>query len=393
MKRTRRIAALTLLAATAACSRCPPPDPSAEERLSADERRRRYEDAVAAPADERKFEAYLRSLPTLDGAFVTEGDLLATREEVRATLVAAGAARERPTAPVGPTPEPLQPSGFTPVRAPVAPPAPGARAAAARPHVARPPRAEPEAGIRFAPRLLSRRIDLAEAFRARGLQLPPDGAGTDAGGKRTMRLVVEVSGGAIVYWGNSEQRTFVARIDAKSFEDSGRSPTELAEALKRAGAGWQALCPGCRLQFETEGSGDPHAVTYAVRYWPKDVNGALAIAFLPRAAAAKRVLWILPPFYRAGGDSPGEERVKVLKHELGHVLGYLHEQVGTASVCAERGPAEWMRVVDRPDPGSVMYYFCGAGDRRVNDFSPLDCIQHNLVYGPEGASPACPPAP
>ena len=53
--------------------------------------------------------------------------------------------------------------------------------------------------------------------------------------------------------------------------------------------------------------------------------------------------------------------VGVLRHELGHVLGFRHEHIrsGAPAVCPGESVAATVNLTDY-DPQSVMHYFCGG---------------------------------
>lgn len=104
----------------------------------------------------------------------------------------------------------------------------------------------------------------------------------------------------------------------------------------------------------------------------------IAAAFFPDDPPARRVVLIDPSFYRAGGfDNAG-----VLRHELGHVLGFRHEHIRSGAPPGCPGEPLYDTIdLTQYDPKSVMHYFCGGGGTRALAITDLDRNGSQRLYG------------
>ncbi len=120
---------------------------------------------------------------------------------------------------------------------------------------------------------------------------------------------------------------------------------------------------------------------------PTSTTSYLARAFFPGYSRSQRNILVSTTAF-----SSRTPLVGVIRHELGHVLGFLHEHIRRPSTpCPEGGS---YRGVTAYDPGSVMHYpQCGGTNFRL-DLSPLDVTGAAAVYGdPVSATPEPPPPP
>jgi hypothetical protein len=105
----------------------------------------------------------------------------------------------------------------------------------------------------------------------------------------------------------------------------------------------------------------------------------IAVAFLPYHPPSRRTIFIGPSFF---SPNLGLNQVGVLRHELGHVLGFRHEHIrsGAPPVCPDE-PLDHIIDLTKYDPRSVMHYFCGnVGSSET--ITELDRQGARLVYGP-----------
>jgi hypothetical protein len=104
----------------------------------------------------------------------------------------------------------------------------------------------------------------------------------------------------------------------------------------------------------------------------------IAAAFFPNDPINRRRVLIDPSYFTTTFNQVG-----VLRHELGHVLGFRHEHIrsGAPAACPDEDPG---RVIDltQYDPRSVMHYFCGGVGSRELAISDLDREGSQRVYGP-----------
>jgi hypothetical protein len=182
--------------------------------------------------------------------------------------------------------------------------------------------------------------------------------------------------GALDYW-DAGQRTLTYAIDRNSFKDPQR--VALVEThIKQAVADWEAACTpeqNCDLKFVLRH--DPKPTHHNNTFIVKQVNAQglfIAAAFFPSYPSAKRFVSIDPSFFTTHYDKTG-----VLRHELGHVIGYRHEQIRNIPGCKQEG-VQWVPITPY-DPHSVMHYMCGGGGTLSLQLTDLDKRGHVKAYG------------
>lgn len=172
-------------------------------------------------------------------------------------------------------------------------------------------------------------------------------------------------------------RTLIYSIDRNSFSDM-KQASIVETHIKQATEAWESACTvqqKCDITFEFREDPKPshqHA-TFIVR----NVNsqGAfIAASFFPSYPSDRRVLNIDPTFFTTSYDKTG-----VLRHELGHVLGYRHEHIRDILGCRLEG-TQWLPITPY-DPHSVMHYLCGGGGTLSLALTDLDKQGHVLAYG------------
>lgn len=151
-------------------------------------------------------------------------------------------------------------------------------------------------------------------------------------------------------------------------------------SMQQAAWAWESTCG---VQFEHKAALDesptnsPEGVLFTVR--ELNTNGRfIAVAFFPNEPASRRQVFIDPTFYTTSFDKVG-----VLRHELGHVLGFRHEHIrsGAPPACDDEDTGDTIELT-RYDPRSVMHYFCGGVGTRELSISELDRVASRSVYGP-----------
>ena len=118
---------------------------------------------------------------------------------------------------------------------------------------------------------------------------------------------------------------------------------------------------------------------FAVRYITNtgSSGGLIASAFFPSDPVSRRRLLITPNFFSTTFDQQG-----VLRHELGHVLGFRHEHISKEAPHACQGEStSHTQVLTEYDSDSVMHYLCGGlGDPQLS-ITESDRIGARLMYG------------
>lgn len=172
-----------------------------------------------------------------------------------------------------------------------------------------------------------------------------------------------------------------------SFPD--RASYELArDNLLAAAADWQHSC-GVRFVHLPQHDKHPDPtveltqldprLVFAVRY--VDAQGAfIASAFFPTSPPPRRRVLIDPSYFAADLEF---DRVGVLRHELGHVLGFRHEHIrsGAPPECPQESPGQTIDLT-LYDPHSVMHYFCGGVGSRDLAITAVDREGAQKLYGP-----------
>lgn len=218
--------------------------------------------------------------------------------------------------------------------------------------------------------------EVRDYYRARKAQASHASNALPAGSE----LAVNMLGDHEDYWKEVEQRRLTYAIDSKSF---GRSKEGVAQyervkkALKTAAADWEAACEECGLKFEHLAQHDTtpshRHVTFIVRRWNSG-GRFLAAAFYPHDPPERRYVDIDPTFFTTPHPPEG-----VMRHELGHVLGYRHEQVQGVTGCYPED-GTWKPLTDY-EPRSVMHYLCGDGGTRTLQLTDADRTGHRKLYG------------
>ena len=100
---------------------------------------------------------------------------------------------------------------------------------------------------------------------------------------------------------------------------------------------------------------------------------------LPEVEVTRRRLLVFPEYWK----SP-YHKVGVLRHELGHILGFRHEHIrsGAPPSCPD-DEAAWGAVpITEYDPRSVMHYFCGGKGSHELEITDVDRAGAVAWYGP-----------
>lgn len=174
-------------------------------------------------------------------------------------------------------------------------------------------------------------------------------------------------------------------IDRASFGGDTPEYARVAENFRRAAEGWdghdgwEQLCPTCGIDFQHVAEADAapsfdHVLLIVKGF---DSQGKFtAAAPFPSTPPFERYLYVDPSYFQTEYDPIG-----VFRHELGHVLGYRHEQLDELSGCYQIEDNEWDSLSPY-DPDSVMHYFCGGHGTHSLGFSPTDRTSHPKLYAP-----------
>jgi hypothetical protein len=192
-------------------------------------------------------------------------------------------------------------------------------------------------------------------------------------------LIGITRGGKVVRWKEGLVLTYC--VLRGTFPDQ-QEYQLVCDNMKQATEDWQRTC---RIAFEyrsdlDENSGTQNpGVTFTVR--GINAGGAfIATAFFPDDPANRRRVLIDPSYF---DPALRFNKIGVLRHELGHVLGFRHEHIssGAPPVCPDE-PGGNIIELTAYDPRSVMHYFCGGLGNTELAITELDREGSQKVYGP-----------
>lgn len=203
-------------------------------------------------------------------------------------------------------------------------------------------------------------------------------AGQEAAEVREGLVGMTDEDGRMVRWRRGKVLTYIVRRHtfSKSTEYH-----DVVQALAAATNDWSATC-GVSFRHlvdldNTETGGD--AVFDVIRMAVGDQN--LATAFFPSYPVERRHLFLYPGYF---APTLFYDRVGILRHELGHILGFRHEHIasGAPPDCPEEGLMGQKIQITSYDPKSVMHYFCGKVGTKEMRITELDRAGARMVYGP-----------
>ena len=231
--------------------------------------------------------------------------------------------------------------------------------------------------------LLAYAFELAARAQARARAAANAGTEAGAGAEQREPLVgMTDDAGRLVRWKKGLVLTY--SVVKSSFATEAQYQA-VVDAMRLATADWEATC-GVNFQhlsqFDAASvpvAGAHSAPLFKVRGFHAG-GKYIAVAFFPDASMERREVLIDPSFF---GANLGFDRVGVLRHELGHVLGFRHEHIRSEApaLCPDEPLGNTINLTDY-DPQSVMHYFCGGVGTRELRITEKDRAAARGLYGP-----------
>jgi hypothetical protein len=220
----------------------------------------------------------------------------------------------------------------------------------------------------------------AQAARARADEA---GFGTTRLDDAPRGLIASTKNGKIVRWKPGAVLTY--RVARASFGSDAHYQL-VVNSMHEATTAWEQTCGvnfEHRAVLDTRPGTGLEGLLFVVREF--DAGGKfIASSFFPSDAVDRRRVLIDPSYYTTSFDKVG-----VLRHELGHVLGFRHEHIRNEAPPVCPNESLWdTKVLTMYDPTSVMHYFCGGVGSNELKISALDRKGAQQVYGPPLAAAA-----
>jgi hypothetical protein len=190
------------------------------------------------------------------------------------------------------------------------------------------------------------------------------------------QLVGITQGDKIVRWGPGVQLSYCVLRNTFSNDTEYQM---VRKNMTEATHNWEETC-GVRFEhrqdLDTSPTTTPSGILFTVR--GIDAGGRfIAAAFFPGDPVSRRRMLIDPSYFTTSFNKVG-----VLRHELGHVLGFRHEHIRSEAPAACPGESleETINLGDY-DPQSVMHYFCGGVGNPDLAITDIDKEGARKVYG------------
>ncbi len=188
-------------------------------------------------------------------------------------------------------------------------------------------------------------------------------------------LLVNLVNGKPDYYREIAKRKLTYAIDRNSFASQEQYDL-VVKNVNLAGKEWADACSTCKVQYiylkQFDASPSHEQVNFIVRL--NDVQGRyIAASFFPNYDRLRRYLNIDPSYFTTDFDQVG-----VLRHELGHTLGYRHEHIRGIAGCYSEDN-QWKPLTPY-DPESVMHYFCGGAGSLMLRLTDTDKAGHRKLY-------------
>jgi len=198
--------------------------------------------------------------------------------------------------------------------------------------------------------------------------------------ERRRRLLAITRAGKVVRWRDGLALTYA--VDRSSFARA-RDYKTVSANMREATRAWQDVC-GIRFEHREALDGLPateQVVQSMFVVVSEDAGGEfIAVGFFPIDPPDRRVVAIDPSYFAASLEF---DPVGVLRHELGHVLGFRHEHIRRAGwMGCQPEDLDETKALTEYDSKSVMHYLCDGIGSPSLELTEVDREGAQSVYGP-----------
>lgn len=169
-------------------------------------------------------------------------------------------------------------------------------------------------------------------------------------------------------------------LQADTFKGSGIDPEDVESNIRYAMTDWEKVC-GVKFRRVQEEKDAYMVVRFTDTSGDPQMESVIAMAFFPSSPPEERIVHIFPGYATATDSVVG-----ILRHELGHVLGFRHEHARLGTLLPEKYREDLTNTValTKYDPKSVMHYNftrLGLGGTSALEISELDSQGAKFYYG------------
>lgn len=197
------------------------------------------------------------------------------------------------------------------------------------------------------------------------------GAGEVSERSVSQELIVNVVNGRYDFLREPEDRTLTFYFDESTFRTSEEAELALNSFLSGADS-WTSACPECGVSFTPVA--DAAEASFTVSF-TDDVTGPIARAFFP---SYPKDMWRVEIFPTYFSSEISFDRDGVMRHEIGHILGFRHEHIDDVPGCFSEGGT--FKPLTPYTPDSVMHYLCGEGGSFDLALRPSDIEGFRCLY-------------